>query len=636
MALEIITFITLRRATKPYTGRTRKFTTVCCPPVPGMRICFRFSHSLQLAATISILAIACSTDPPAGGDMTTGGTPPPTGQTDGSTRDGATSDSSSATDTAVDRPPPPPADAAVDMSRPNDVVADTSRPMDAGVVDMNRVDVSPDMGADMGSPPVNDATPPPADTGVADTGGGIDRTAPDTAPDTGGPSGDAGCASTLTGVELFRCQALTYGRPYELVEDLVTNVGPRLAGTTAFANAVTWATAKLTALGLANVRTEPVTVPHWERGMEHAELLGPTETPLAIAALGGSVGTAAGGIEAEVIEAASVSALNALPNSQVQGKIAFVNIVMPRAMDASGYSAVSSARRSGASTAASKGAVGYIVRSLTPAMDNAPHTGGMGNASIPAVAIGVQDAIRLSNSIQAGATRVRITLGCQTLANVQTSNVIGEFVGKGAPNQILLLGAHLDSWDITPGAHDDGAGVAMVAEAARLINVYANDTRRTIRVVLYANEENGLSGANAYASAHSSELANHVMAYEADLGGDRVYGATFRAGSSATTIIRDLLAPLAPLGVATATAGGSAGADLGPLSSQGVPTAELLQDLTRYFDFHHASTDTMAALDRNQLQQATAATAVFAYQLARSDADFGRANVTLPSEDPEH
>jgi Zn-dependent M28 family amino/carboxypeptidase len=269
-------------------------------------------------------------------------------------------------------------------------------------------------------------------------------------------------------------------------------------------------------------------------------------------------------------------------------------------------------------------------------MDNAPHTGDMNDASIPAVAIGVSDALVLSNAIKAGPTRVRITLTCQTLANVQTANVTGEFVGKQAPNQILLLGAHLDSWDLATGAHDDGAGVAMVAEAARLISVYAPDTRRTIRVVLYANEENGLSGANAYATAHSSELANHVMAYEADLGGDRVYGATFRAGSSATTIIRDLLAPLAPLGVATATSGGGAGADLGPLSRSGVPTAELLQDLTRYFDFHHAPTDVMSAIDRTQLTQATAATAVFAYQLARSDADFGRASAALPSEEHQH
>jgi carboxypeptidase Q len=597
------------------------------------RINFPLSYSLWLATLTSILAIACSSDPQPTGNTTTGGGVPD-GQADtGAKQDAAAPDASAPmdarVDARVDAVQPPLVDAAVDTRQPIDVAPDTSGPSDAAV-DMNRVDASVDVSIDMGSP-TNDVASPP-DMGVADTGGRVDSPAPDV----GGPPSDAGCASTLTGVDLFRCQALTYGRPYELVEDLATNVGPRLAGTTGFANAVTWATAKLTALGLANVHTEAVTVPHWERGTGHAELLGATERPLAIAALGGSVGTPTGGVEAEVIEAASLSALNALSNTQVQGKIVFVNVAMQRTMDAAGYSAVSSARRNGASTAAGKGAVAYIVRSLTPAMDNAPHTGDMNDASIPAVAIGVSDALVLSAAVRAGATRVRITLGCQNLANVQTSNVIGEFVGKQAPNQILLLGAHLDSWDLGTGAHDDGAGVAMVAEAARLINVYANDTRRTIRVVLYANEENGLSGANAYATAHSSELANHVMAYEADLGGDRVYGATFRAGSSATTIIRDLLAPLAPLGIATATAGGSAGADLGPISRQGVPTAELLQDLTRYFDFHHAPTDVMSAIDRDQLQQATAATAVFAYQLGRSDADFGRASVTLKDEEAEH
>ena len=596
--------------------------------VAGMQILFRLPCFLCLATLISISVIGCSSDPQSGGGTTTGGMPPPSGQPDSSTRDGATSSDATPSSDAPAETTPPPGDAAVDIARPNDVVPDVSRPMDAGV-DMNRIDATVDASVDMGSPPTNDVTPPPPDTGVADTGS-PDRT---TTPDAGGPSGDAGCASTLTGVELFRCQALTYGRPYELLEDLTTNVGPRLAGTAGFDKAVTWATAKLTALGLQNVHTEAVTVPHWERGTASAEIVGATPRPLAIAALGGSVATAAGGLEAEVIQAASLSALNALSNTQVQGKIVFVNVVMQRTMDAAGYSAVSSARRSGASTAASKGAVGYIVRSLTPAMDNAPHTGDMNDASIPAVAIGVTDAIALSAAVQAGTTRVRMILTCQNLANVQTSNVIGEFVGKQAPNQILLLGAHLDSWDLGTGAHDDGAGVAMVAEAARLINVYANDTRRTVRVVLYANEENGLSGANAYATAHSAELANHVMANEPDLGGDRVYGVTFRAGSSATTIIRDLLAPLAPLGVATATAGGSAGADLGPLSSRGVPTSELLQDLTRYFDFHHAPTDVMAAIDRTQLTQATAATAVFAYQLARSDADFGRASEPLPAHE---
>jgi len=487
--------------------------------------------------------------------------------------------------------------------------------MDASA-DASRIDIS----FDSTMPPVNDAAPPPPETG-----GGVDAPAPDV----GGPRGDAGCDATLTGVDLFRCQALTYGQAYEHLAELSTSVGPRLAGTAGFTAAVTWATNKMTALGLQNVRTEAVTVPHWERGIGHAELLGTTERNLAIAALGGSVATAAGGLEAEVIEVASVSALSALSNTQVQGKIVFVNVVTQRTKDASGYSANVSARRNGPSTAASKGAAGYIVRSITPATDNAPHTGDMNSTSIPAVAIGVADALVLSDAVKAGTTRVRLTLGCETLANVQTANVIGEFVGKQAPDEILLVGGHLDSWDLATGSHDDGAGVVMTMEAARLISVYASDTRRTIRVVLFANEENGLSGANAYASAHSSELAKHVMALEADLGGDRVYGATFQAGSAATTVIRDLLAPLAPLGVATATAGGDYGSDLGPIRRSGVPVAELPQDLTRYFDFHHAATDTMAAIDRDALTQATAAVAVFAYQLGRSSADFGRSSLTF-------
>lgn len=552
----------------------------------------------------------------AGGQSGTGGA--------GGARDGA-SDTSTPVDASTDGGAPPPSDVAND-SRRNDAAADTAtdvaRPSDA-TVDAPRADVSMDT-----------TMPPVSDGGTPDAGGGMDVTSP---PDTGGPGPDAaGCDSTLTGVDLFRCQALTYGKPLELLEDLTTKVGPRLAGTAGFANAITWATAKLTAMGLQNVKTEAVTVPHWERGMAKAELLGTTERPLAIAALGGSVGTAANGLEAEVIEVASVSALNALSSSQVQGKIVFVNVVTQRTKDAAGYGAAVSARRSGPSAAASKGAVGYIVRSITPATDNAPHTGDMNNTSIPAVAIGVADALVLSDAVKAGTTRVRITLGCQSLPSVQAANVIGEFVGKGQPDEILLLGAHLDSWDLSVGAHDDGAGVAMVAEAARLISVYANDTRRTVRVVLFANEEFGLSGANAYASAHSAELAKHVMALEADLGGDRVYGATFQAGSSATTTIRDLLAPLAPLGVAAATTGGDYGADLGPIRRQGVPVAELPQDLTRYFDFHHAPTDTMAAIDPAALQQATAAVAVFAYQLARSSADFGRSNLATAAPLHEH
>jgi hypothetical protein len=394
-----------------------------------------------------------------------------------------------------------------------------------------------------------------------------------------------------------------------------------LAGTTGLMNAVTWATAKLTSFGLQNVHTEPVTVPHWERGAESAEIVGTTPRPLAITALGGSIGTAAGGLEAEVIEVKSLSALNDIPVNQVQGKIVFLNGFMERTRDASGYYWAYNDLMRGPSEAASYGAVAYIVRSITAATDNAPHTGRMYDAPIPAVAIGPADAVVLSNAIKAGTTRVRMTLGCQTLPSAQSANVIGEFVGKVAPNEILVLGAHLDSWDLGTGALDDGAGMAITVEAARLISVYAPDTRRTVRVVLWASEEFGSHGGIAYASAHSSEIANHVMALEADGGGDRVYAVAFNANSSLTAIIRDLLAPLAPLGLGPAIGGGNTAAGAGMLGSSGVPTAALLQDSTRYYDFHHAATDTMAAVDRAQLEQATAAAAVFAYQVARTDLD---------------
>jgi Zn-dependent M28 family amino/carboxypeptidase len=220
---------------------------------------------------------------------------------------------------------------------------------------------------------------------------------------------------------------------------------------------------------------------------------------------------------------------------------------------------------------------------------------------------------------------VRLTLGCKKLANAQSANVIGDVVGSEKPDEVLLLGAHLDSWDLGPGALDDGAGIAMVLESARFLAVSKDPMRRTVRVVLYANEEFGVSGGGAYATAHKAELAKHVMALEADLGGGRAYGVTFTAAASATTLIRDLLSPLSPLGISAATTGGDYGADIGALRRAGVPVAEIEQDLSSYFDYHHAADDTLDKVDPEALKQAMTATAVFAYQLARSTDDFGRA-----------
>ncbi len=437
------------------------------------------------------------------------------------------------------------------------------------------------------------------------------------------PPANPACATG--NVDAFRDCMLSEGKPIEHVRALTTEVGARLAGSAGDAKAVAWAVARMKAIGLTNVRTDAVTVPHWERGMEHGELLGTTETPLAIAALGGSVATPATGIEAEVLTVASVDALNSVAADQVKGKIVFFNTVTERAKDVSGYSKAVSSRRSGASAAAKKGAVAAIVRSISPAISAYPHTGEMASATIPAAAISVADALVLEKAVAAGTTRVRLTLGCQKRANAQSANVIGEVVGTERPEEIVLLGAHLDSWDLGTGALDDGAGVAMVLEAARFLAHAKEGTLRTVRVVLYANEEFGVSGGSAYATAHKAELANHIMAIEADLGGDRVYGATFVAGSSAAAAIREMLMPLMPLGISAATAGGDYGADIGALARAGVPVAELPQDLTRYFDYHHAGNDTLDSVDPEALKQAAAAMGVFAYQFARSTADIGRA-----------
>jgi Zn-dependent M28 family amino/carboxypeptidase len=476
-------------------------------------------------------------------------------------------------------------------------------------------------GPDASSPTV-DVSDPPDDTSAPP-------------PDSGSPPPDVG---DLTGVDRFRHICMTQGTPMTHVRDLTTIAGARSAGSAGDAKAVAWAVEHMKAIGLQNVRAEPVTVPHWERGAEHAELLGATETPLAVAALGGSMATPPGGVEAEVIMVASVSALNALPSAEVAGKIVFINQVTERSRTASGYSSAVGARSGGASAAANKGAIASIVRSITPSVDNFPHTGGGGSASLPSAAISVQGALELAAAVAAGPTRVRLTLESTRFPMTQSANVIGEVVGRERPDDIVVLGGHLDSWDLATGALDDGAGVAMALESARLLATQVPEgMMRTTRVVLWANEEAGLSGANAYVSAHQAEMARHVIALEADLGGDVVYGVTFQAASAATATLRDLLAPLMPLGIAAATAGGSAEADVGPLRRAGVPVAELLQDMTTYFDYHHAGNDNLDAVDPVKLTQATCAMAVFAYQIGRSTADLGRASGSaLTLDDDEH
>jgi hypothetical protein len=479
----------------------------------------------------------------------------------------------------------------------------------------------------------NDAAPG-HDAGPNDPPG--DASTPDTT-DPGVDATDPGVDATPIGVDRFRDLCMAEASPITHVRDLTTVAGPRSAGSAGDAKAVEWAVERMKAIGLQNVRAEPVTVPHWERGAEHAEIIGATEIPLAVAALGGSMATPAGGVEGEVIMVPSVSALNALSAAQVEGKIVFINAVTQRSKTISGYDAAVGARTGGASAALNKRAIASIVRSITPAIDNFPHTGGGGSAMLPSAAISTQGALELERAVMAGPTRVRLTLESTRFPMAQSANVIGEVVGRERPDDIVVIGGHLDSWDLSTGALDDGAGVAMALESARLLAAKVPEGMvRTTRVVLWANEEAGLSGANAYASTHQSELGRHVFAMEADLGGDLAYGLTFQTGSAAQATVRDLLAPLLPLGVEVMPGAGN-GADISALRRAGVPVADLLQDLTSYFDYHHAGNDNIGAVDADKLRQATCAMAVFAYQIGRSTENLGRVSgSSLAAEDDEH
>jgi hypothetical protein len=435
----------------------------------------------------------------------------------------------------------------------------------------------------------------------------------------------------------LRDRALSGTSAYEHVMSLVTEVGPRSAGSSGDTAAVRWALNKLGSLGFSNVRTQDVLVPHWVRGHAEVTLAGPVPQPLVATALGGSVGTSEEGIEAPVLEVASLDALKALPAASVGGKIVFINQRMERARDGSGYRDTVKNRADGPSTAGQLGAVALLIRSVGTSDERHAHTGTtryrVDAPRIPALALSNPDADQLSRWLKPGKpVRLRVKSTARDLPASWSANVIGEIPGAERGNEIVLLGAHLDSWDLGQGAIDDGAGVAIVMEAARLIARLDRKPARTVRVVLFANEEFGLSGANEYARLIGDEAARHVLAAEADLGTGtvwRVQSLVAPEAVSAVDAIREVLKPLA------LEAGGNdahGGSDLGPLRALGVPILDLSQDATHYFDDHHTVDDTLAKVDAKSLNQVVAAYAVAAYLAASKTGDFGR----LPPEKEQH
>ncbi len=434
---------------------------------------------------------------------------------------------------------------------------------------------------------------------------------------------DLAVAATL------RDRALGGTGGYELVTSLVTEVGPRPAGSAGDAAAVRWALNKLGSLGFSQVRMQDVLVPRWVRGTADVSIISPYPQPLVAASLGGSIGTSEEGIHAVVVRVDSLDALKALPAANVKGRIVFIDQRMERTRDASGYGATVGIRSQGPSVAADLGAVALVIRSVGTSTDRIAHTGALSYRTdaprIPAFALANPDADLLARQVDSGKpVRMRLHSTARELPAAWSANVIGEIPGNERAGEIVLLGAHLDSWDLGQGAVDDGAGVAIVMEAARLIGRLARKPARTIRVVLFANEEFGLSGAREYTSQIGEELNRHVIAFEADLGQGPVWRLDSRVAPEALPAISQMLKVLEPLRLESGMNSASGGADIRPLREAGVPVLDLSLDATNYFDIHHTANDTLAKIDAKTLDQSVAAFAVAAWLAATKQGDFGR------------
>lgn len=430
----------------------------------------------------------------------------------------------------------------------------------------------------------------------------------------------------------LRDTVLASSKAYEWVRSLTDEAGHRLAGSPGNKKAIAWALRTLKELGFSNVRAEEAKAVHWERGPASVQILSPHEHQLAVLAMGGSVATPKQGIEAEVIMTDSMEALSRLDKKAVEGKIVFVFQQMQRTQDGSGYSPVGRIRARSASEAAKLGAKAVLIRSAGTDSTRFPHTGGLSYADgvpkIPAGALSVPDAEMLKRMIESNPqkpVKIRMHIAAKDHGEVSAPNVVGEIVGQGAPEEVILLGGHLDSWDVGVGAVDDGAGCAAIIEAARQIGQLKQKPRRTIRVVLFNNEENGLGGAKAYAKEHALHMDNHKLAMEADLGAGRVFKMHY-AGDASKREWFDAVASLVsgPLGIAVTQEEAKGGADLIPLGPARVPMIDLHQDASLYFDLHHTENDTLDKINKGDLDQVAAAYATVAYAVAQMPADFGR------------
>jgi Zn-dependent M28 family amino/carboxypeptidase len=417
-----------------------------------------------------------------------------------------------------------------------------------------------------------------------------------------------GCA--LVSTVAVAGPAQNAGTAWDIVADLTTEVGPRLAGSEREAAARDWAIVRLKALGFANVRSEPFTIPGWVRGAETARLTAPYPQPLHITALGNSVATPAGGLNAELVYFPTLDALKAAADGSLKGKVAFVDHAMRANQDGSGYGPYGQVRRAGPAVASKKGAAAIVIRSIGTDSNRDPHTGVTsfpeGTAPIPAGAVSAPDAALIARIAATGKpVRIALVLEGHPAGPLPSGNVVAELPGRDPALPPILVGCHLDSWDLATGAIDDGAGCAIVAAAA-LRAQDGGKPLRTIRVLWAGSEENGGFGGAAYAKAHAAEP--HALAMESDFGADRVWRLKFTAADANKPLADRVAAALAPMGIVRSGDKANGGTDVEPIiEAQKLAVIDLDQDGTRYFDLHHTPDDTLDKIDPVQLEQNVAA-----------------------------
>ena len=409
---------------------------------------------------------------------------------------------------------------------------------------------------------------------------------------------------------------LTNAKGFERLAELCDTFGPRFTGSQNLEDAIDWILEKMEEDGLANVHGEKVKVPRWVRGQESMVLISPHKREMHILGLGGSIGTPKKGIRGEVFV---VNSFDELENNAVKakGKIVLFNVPF------TSYGETVQYRYGGASAAAQAGAVASLVRSIGPFSMNTPHTGGMryedGVKKIPHAAITLENAEMFQRIQDRGGTiTVKLKMDGHYIPDGWSRNVVAELPGTEFPKEVIVMGGHIDSWDVGQGAMDDGGGCVAAWEAVRLLKELGLQPKRTIRVVMWTNEENGTRGGNAYRDDHLDELDDHILAIESDGGVFSPEGFGFTGSDAARTLVQDIANLLEPIG-SNFIGDSGGGADIGPIMREGVPGMGLRVDGSKYFWYHHTNADAIDKLDQDEFNRCVASMAIMAYVVADMD-----------------